>query len=86
MKPRKREFKRDNKLKFAYIKDHWEWGNDFIGIVPESEKQRSDLYLLFYTFISLKVHEGRSLVDELKHRGYDIETIYFEIEKKKEEK
>ena len=82
MKPRKREFKRDNKLKLAYIKDSLKYGNDIIGIVPKSEKQRADLHLLFYTFFYAKIYEGKTLVEELKERGYDIETIYFEIEKK----
>ena len=82
MKPRKREFKRDNKLKLAYIKDSPKWDNDIIGIVPKSKNQNADLYLLFYVFLNLEVYEDRTLIEELKRRGYDIETIYFEIEEK----
>ena len=51
MKPRKRPFRRDNKLKLAFIKDSREYGNDFIGIVPEDENNRCDLYFLFWQFL-----------------------------------
>lgn len=96
MKPRKRVFKRDNKLKFAYIKNHSDLGSDFFGTIPTSESRRWDLYLLFNAFCT-QPHRPKewdrekkewieypSLMEELKNRGYDIETVYFEIEKKKE--
>lgn len=98
MKPRKRKFKRDNKLKLAYVKEHPEFGSDFMGIVPLDEPRRWDLYLLFshflYTPIAPKEYdtekkifiEHPSLIQELKNRGYDVETLYFEIEKQGEPK
>lgn len=98
MKPRKRRFKQDNKLKLAYIKDHSEFGNDFMGIVPKGEEGRWDLNLLFYQFLKRPIQQSEwdrenkcyieypSLIDELEKRGYDKTTLYFEIEKKKEEK
>lgn len=97
MKPRKKVFKRDNKLKFAYIKNSRKLGNDFFGTIPTNESGRWDLYLLFTHFCSTPIRpkewdrenkkwiEYPSLMQELKNRGYDIETVYFEIEKKKEE-
>ena len=63
-----------------------EYGNDIYGIVPKGEWQRADLYLLFNTFMHTTVFEGRTLIEELEARGYDKETIYFEIEKKQNNK
>lgn len=94
MKPRKRKFKRDNKLKFAYIKNHYDLGSDFIGTIPKGESGRWDIYFLFYFFLNRPIHdkeynretkqweEPPTFIKELENRGYDISTIYFEIEKK----
>ena len=86
MKPRKRKFKRDDKLKLAYIKGNRDAGNDIIGSIPMSEASKADLHFLFNVFAIQRIHfcDGRTFVQELERRGYDIETIYFEIEKKKE--
>lgn len=96
MKPRKRPFKQDNKLKMAYIKDHKEYGNDFIGTVPIGSVTQCDLYLLFNIFLHRPIGPGKwdkekkewvtppTLIEELEKRGYDISTLYFEIKKKQE--
>lgn len=97
MKARKRAFKQDNKLKFAYIKDSREFGNDFYGIIPKGEEGRWDLYLLFLHFLKTPIERDKwdkekkewikapTFIEELEKRGYDKTTIYFEIEKKVKE-
>lgn len=94
MKPRKRIFKQNDKLKLAYIVDHPEFGSDFIGTTPNG-RPRADLYYLFYSLLRTPIGEKKwdpekesfvfppSFIEELESRGYDPKTIYFEIEKKK---
>jgi len=97
MKPRKRGFKPSNKMKFAYIENNPDLGNDFFGIVPENSKGRWDLFLLFDLFLNRPIRNREwdkekkewidypTFIEELEKRGYDPKTIYFEIEKKNEE-
>lgn len=97
MKPRKQKFKQDNKLKFCYTKNNKEFGSDFMGIVPKGELGRWDLYLLFLIFLKRPIANDEwdketkkwikapTFIEELEKRGYDKTTIYFEIEKKKEQ-
>lgn len=100
MKPRSRPFKkRDNKLRLAFIQNK-DYGKDFIGTVPADEEGRWDLYLLFRILLSEWINPryekneetGKyeetvpvSIVEELENRGYDIRTLYFEIEKQNKE-
>lgn len=85
MKPRKRDFKQDDKLKFCYIEGHKGYGSDFIGVSPKGERGNWDVYVLFDLFMQTPINKSKNLMEELEKRGYDIETVYFEIEKKKEE-
>lgn len=49
-------------------------------ILYDYPTRKGDGALLYYVFQVIKVHEGRSLVEELKHRGFDISTLKFSIE------
>lgn len=66
-----------NKLKLWFDKNT----NDIKGCLPNGEKGRWDIYLLFNAFLGIKVLDDNNLVTELKNRGYDISTIKFEIVK-----
>lgn len=39
--------------------------------------------LLYHAFSVVKIHDGKSLLDELEARGFDISTIRFAINRKK---
>lgn len=70
-----------NKLKLWFDKNI----NDIKGCLPNGEKGRWDIYLLFNAFLGIKILDDNNLITELKNRGYDISTIKFEITKKNSE-
>ena len=96
MKPRKKDFKQDNKLKLAY-KDMGFYSNhpgngklagkpmgDFIGIVPLDEEGRWDLYLLFSLFLSQPIHPSEFRYNEVtkKTERIDYPPLIEELEKR----
>lgn len=50
---------------------------------PDHTLMKPDINLLMLHFHTLSGTNGKSLVDELKARGYDITTLEFTIEKLK---
>ena len=96
MKPRKRDFERDNKLKLAY-KDMGFYSNnpgngklagkpmgDFIGVVPLDEEGRWDLNLLFSLFLSKPIHSSDYRYNEVtkKIEKIDYPPLIEELEKR----
>lgn len=66
------------------------WGRE-PGDTPEVQygyngpgRMKADNNLVMHTFNYVKVHEGRSLIEELEARGYDLTTLKFSIELKPE--
>lgn len=105
--PRKKGFKQDNRLRLAYQEMGRYLKNkevpqelrgkpygDIIGIIPEDEERRWDLYLLFNMLLNRPIKDDEfdrdkkewvkypCLLQELENRGYDVKTIYFEIAKR----
>lgn len=68
-------------LKAAYGKNdsgdadlQYAWGGKGVG--------KWDAHLLAYALQGTAVHEGRTLVQELEERGFDVTTLKFSIRKK----
>jgi len=61
---------------------YWRMSNDHFNS-PNRPVMKPDINLLMHHFQSLKGYSGRTLVEELVHRGYDISTLKFTIEKLK---
>lgn len=78
-------FRKTDKLRLAYIKGSKTFEDQLVGSTPQKHG-KSDLAFLFHVFAIEPMRDGRTFVEELKERGYDIETIYFEIERKQDEK
>jgi len=75
---------KENQLKVAYGRDpdskdvelQYCWGENPGG-------GRRDVNMMIHHWNHLKGHDGKSFIEELEARGYDITTLKFTIERKK---
>jgi len=48
---------------------------------PDGPQVKPDAHMLYGVFAYEKVYDGRTFVEELKRRGYDVTTLRFSIMK-----
>lgn len=58
------------------------WSKKEQDIMFHFPTRKCDGAILAHVFSGIKLHEGRTLIDELKARDYDITTLKFSVELK----
>lgn len=63
---------------------YWSRSQNDVMFANEEGIPASSRRLLYHAFSVIKVHEDKSLLDELEQRGFDLRTLRFSIDQKKD--